>query len=68
DTAGDSSMATEECSASPGTSLTPGTPDPGRGRWFLVRPDESVNGTYESAGPGQLEGRDASIAASGLCP
>jgi hypothetical protein len=72
-TKGDFSVATSQCLADnlPGTTFTSTpVPLPGEAFFYLVRPlTPSGPGSYDSAGPGQVEGRDLEIAASGRgCP
>jgi hypothetical protein len=66
---GDFQQATEACLLDDGLSTgAPFAVDPGSGEgfWFLVR---EFGGSYDSAGTGQVQSRDASIAASGVaCP
>jgi hypothetical protein len=70
---GDFSIAVQECVADnfAGISIEyTGTPAPGRGFWFLVRPVyAAVDGTYDSEDPAQVGLRDLEIDASPLaCP
>jgi hypothetical protein len=72
-TKGDFSVATSQCLADdlPGPPVTSTTvPLPREAFFYLVRPVTlSGPGSYDSAGPGQIEGRDLEIADSGHgCP
>ncbi len=62
---GDWVGSTAACIAENGAPPTSfvGTPSPGEAFWFLVRGD--CGGGYDSGGPGQVDLRDAGIAASG---
>ena len=69
----DFAVATTDCLASAVVALdTPhgSDPAPGAAFWYLVRPRScTATGGWDSAGTGQVAGRDGGIAASGAeCP
>ena len=68
--AGDFSTSTDYCLAEdqPGTNYQQSLSDGTAADFFLVRAVNcGGNGTSDSGGPGQVEGRDSEIGSSGTC-